>query len=309
MNGANGIAETVTGTPASDGTTASAIDHCAAELAYQGYSILHDVVPHALCDEILAEMTAMAVHWPRALNQSTHGFSTERYFDLLNAAPAFQRIPVLPKLLGTMRAVLGPDCQLGTYGTSSIGPGEPAQVLHCDDGMYGLERPHKNIYCLGVVALTDFTDENGATRVMPFSHEFPDYPPIQSKREVRTRFGNDEASLQAATIAAEMPKGSVCFVLGNTWHGGGANRSAAPRPSMTITFCSGWVRPQENFLMAVAQERAATFAPELQDIIGYRTSRGQLGHIYSADEVLSGPMAHRLRHASVREMLAARGQS
>jgi ectoine hydroxylase-related dioxygenase (phytanoyl-CoA dioxygenase family) len=278
-----------------------------AELRYQGYSIVRDVVPLDLCDALLEEMAVMAGHWPRALNQVTHGFQTERYFDLLNAAPIFQRIPILPKLLGTMRKILGADCQLGTYGTSSIGPGEPAQVLHCDDAMYGLDRPHQNIYCLGVVALTDFSDENGATRVMPFSHEFPDYPPVQSKRLARTPFGTDATALQAATIAAEMPRGSVCFVLGNTWHGGGANRGVTPRPSMTITFCSGWVRPQENFLMAVSQERAATFDPELQAIIGYRTSKGQLGHIYSADEVLSGPMAHVLRHASVRDMLATRG--
>ncbi|MFT3976432.1 MAG: phytanoyl-CoA dioxygenase family protein [Sphingomonas bacterium] len=270
------------------------------ELHYQGYSIVPDMVPIDLCDAILAEMEAMAGQWPRALTQALHGFQTVRYFDLLNAAPVFQRVPVLPGLLGVMREVLGEDCLLGTYGTSAIGPGEPAQVIHTDDGMYGLERPHKNIYCLAVLALTDFTEENGATRIVPFSHEFPDYPPIQSKRLSRTPFATDAKSLEAATIAAEMPKGSACFVLGNTWHGGGANRSMAPRPSITITYCSGWVRPQENFLMAVPQERALGFDPELQAIMGYRTSRGQLGHIYTGEQWQSGPMAQRLLHRTMR---------
>lgn len=273
------------------------VDRCLGELAFQGYSIIENAVPLELCEAILAEMDRMEDFWPRALNQSLHGINTIRYFDLLNADPIFQRVPVTPAILDVMRGVLGSDCLLGTYGTSSIGPGEQAQVIHTDDGMYGLERPHKEIYCLAVVALCDFTADNGGTRVLPFSHQFADYPPVQSKKLANTRFAQNGEALDRATIPAVMPKGCVCFVLGNTWHGGGANISDQPRPSMTVTYVAGWVRSQENHSMAVPQERAATFDPEIQALMGYGLNRRPLGHVYTADDNVSGPMVHRLRHS------------
>lgn len=275
---------------ASDGTA------CVADLMRQGYGVLEGALSTDLCDEIVAETARMAGEWPRVLQQATHGFETVRYFDLLNAAPVFQLPPAIPAVLEIVREVIGSDCLLGTYGTSIIGPGEEAQVIHADDGMYGLPRPHADMYCLVVVALGDFTEENGATRVVPFSHTFEDYPPTQSRKSRRA--AAEALAAEHPSIALEMPKGSVGFVLGNTWHGGGANRSTRPRPAMTITYCSGWVRPQENFQLAVSQERAATFTPDLQALLGYRLGRGNLGHIYTADDHLTGPLAAGVRHPS-----------
>ena len=66
---------------------------------------------------------------------------------------------------------------------------------------------------------------------------------------------------------------------------------------MTLAYSAPWVRPQENFLVAVTQERAATFDPELQALMGYRTGHGSsLGHIYTQPQHWSGPLAHRLVH-------------
>jgi hypothetical protein len=262
--------------------------HHVEELRRTGYSIRPDALTPELCDELVAVIDGMGDRWPRSLVQTFHGYQTVRYFDLLNADPVFQAVPVLPSVLAVVRGVLGADCLLGTYGTVSIGPGERAQAIHADDLLYKLPRPHPDIYCNVMVALSDFTEANGATRLVPGSHRWPEDP------EIRLADG-DTADDRFDTIAAEMPRGSVCFFLGTTYHGGGANRTAQPRHGMTVAYCAGWVRPQENFLVAVAQERAATFDPELQGIMGYRTNRGGiLGHIYTAPEHLSGPLAHRL---------------
>ena len=51
-----------------------------------------------------------------------------------------------------------------------IGPGEVAQVLHHDDGIYPLLRPHPEVVLNTMWALDDFTEANGATRIVAGSH-------------------------------------------------------------------------------------------------------------------------------------------
>lgn len=253
-----------------------------------GFAIVEGALSGELCDALVAELRRMAGVWPRSLVQEFHGRGTVRYFDLLNADPVFRAVPVHPVILPVVRAVLGADCLLGTYGTVSIGPGEKAQAIHADDTLYRLPRPHPDVYLNVMVALSDFTEANGATRLVPGSHRWPEDPELRF-------LPPGESDARFDTIAAEMPRGSVCFFLGTTYHGGGANCTDDIRHGMTVAFCAGWLRPQENFLAAVSQERAATFDPELQGLMGWRTNRGGiLGHIYTQPQHVTGPMAAKL---------------
>jgi ectoine hydroxylase-related dioxygenase (phytanoyl-CoA dioxygenase family) len=120
---------------------------------------------------------------------------------------------------------------------------------------------------------------------VPGSHRWDAYPEIRVMPE-------GEIDDRYPSIPAEMPKGSVCFFLGTTYHGGGANRSADYRHGITIAYCAGWLRPQENYTVAVDQERAATFDPELQAVMGWRAGHdGSLGCIYTQPRHQSGPLA------------------
>jgi hypothetical protein len=256
------------------------IAHHRDALLADGYSIMPDALDPAFCDELVAEFGRMKGVWRRALVQEFHGRNTTRYFDLLNAAPIFQKVPVAPKVLGVVRATLGEDCLLGTYGSVSIGPGEPAQMIHADDSLYRIPRAHPVFFVNVILALSDFTEANGATRLVPGSHawdHYPATPPIYD------------------SIAAETPKGGAIFTLGSIYHGGGANRTQDQvRHGMTVAYVANWVRPQENFQAAVSQERAATFDPELQALMGWRLGPTHVGHIYTALEHLSGPMAEKV---------------
>ena len=266
----------------------AAVERHVAELRRDGYSLRRDAIAPELCDEILTAMERMDGTWGRSLVQSFHGGRTVRYFDLLNADPVFQRLPVHEHVLPVVRAVLGNDCLLSTYGTASIGPGEPAQAIHADDILYRLPRPHRDIFCNVMIALSDFTEENGATRIVPGQPRWDEYPEIRIMPE-------GELDGRYPSIATEMPKGSLCFFLGTTYHGGGANHSDAYRHGITMAYCAGWLRPQENFAVAVDQERAAAFDPDLRGLMGWRPAHnGALGIVYTHPRHFSGPLVRGL---------------
>jgi ectoine hydroxylase-related dioxygenase (phytanoyl-CoA dioxygenase family) len=247
----------------------AAAANCVCDLEAHGYAILEGAVTHDHCDEIVAEIERLEATGAHVLKPNAFtGFNTVRYFDLLNHGEVWQRVATQPTLMPILRSVLGEDMLLSTMGTAVIGPGEPAQPIHRDDALYDIAMPHRHLVCNTMWALTDFTEENGATRVVPDTHRLLKGP---------------KPGVTYNSVAAAMPKGSVCFVLGTCYHGGGANLSQARRWALTINYCAGAVRQQENLMLAVSRERAAGFSPELQDLIGYRTSLRGVGHVNVGD--------------------------
>ncbi|KAI9003991.1 hypothetical protein DFJ74DRAFT_774675 [Hyaloraphidium curvatum] len=255
-------------------------DEVASALLRDGFAILPDAVPPSLCTSLLSHIERyMAGGWHRVLAQDFHGRNTYRFFDLLNADDEWAEVPLLPRVLPVVEKVLGKDMLLGTLGTVSIGPGEKAQAIHADDGLYNQRRPHPEIYVNVILSLSEFTPENGATHVLPGSHRLDRYP---------------DPAATYPTLRASMPPRSALFVLGSTYHGGGANRTSLTRHGVTLAYCAGWVRPQECFLVSVPQDRAARMPERLQRLLGYGFGGwGKLGHIYTREE--RGPLARRIR--------------
>jgi ectoine hydroxylase-related dioxygenase (phytanoyl-CoA dioxygenase family) len=111
--------------------------------------------------------------------------------------------------------------------------------------------------------MTDFTEQNGATRVIPGSNRFDD----------RLRF------TEADTEPAEMTKGSVLFYTGSIYHGGGANRSNSIRTGINITYNVSWLRQEENQYLSVPLEIARTLPVDLLRLMGYRLGAYALGYV------------------------------
>jgi ectoine hydroxylase-related dioxygenase (phytanoyl-CoA dioxygenase family) len=240
-----------------------------AELGAQGYSIMREAIDPAFCDEIVAEIRRLEAIEPPSLRANAFtGYNTVRYFGLLNRGEIWQRVAAHQPLLPVLRGVLGKDMLLSTMGTAVIGPGEPAQPIHRDDELYDIAMPHKNLVCNTMWALSDFTEENGATRVVPGTHRL--LPPAEPGKAYDS-------------IPAVMPKGSVCFVLGTCYHGGGANRTNERRWALTINYCAGCMRQQENLMLSVPRELARAFLPAVQELIGYRMSARNVGHVDARD--------------------------
>jgi ectoine hydroxylase-related dioxygenase (phytanoyl-CoA dioxygenase family) len=238
----------------------------AARVALDGYVLLERAIEPALVAELVAaldrRMAELAV--PFGPNDFL-GTRTRRLFNLLARDPLFARVPLHDAVLPVVERVLDPECLLSSLTAIEMSPGETAQPLHADDGSIPLAKPHSPITCTAIWALTDFTEANGATRLVPGSHR-ADHSPRRDERD-------------AASVPALMPAGSVLVYHGSLWHGGGANASGARRLAIIANYCAGWVRQEECQLLALPREQVATFPPRLQALVGYGTYRGLLGHV------------------------------
>jgi ectoine hydroxylase-related dioxygenase (phytanoyl-CoA dioxygenase family) len=160
-------------------------------------------------------------------------------------------------------AILLPNCasyQLNIAHVLDRGPGSEQQLVHRDEAVWvHLPRPHPEVELASVIALVDFTAENGATRVAPGSHRWP--------------------AARAATpddlVPAEILAGSAVVYLGSTFHAGGANVTAdVHRRGMHVSYCVGWLRTEENQYLATPIDVVRTLPRDAQALLGYAAHDG-----------------------------------
>ena len=230
-----------------------------------GYTIVEGAIEPDLIDGLLDDLDRLVRDLEiTPANNSFEGANTLRVYNLLVHGERFERVPVHPEVLPIVDAILGPGCLVSSLSSIDIRPGETAQPIHADDQLIPIPKPHPPTVCNTMWALTDFTEENGATRIIPGTH-LADCSP---------NYGQEYDS-----IAAEMPKGSVLVWHGSLWHGGGANRSPERRVGIAMNYCAGYIRQQENQQLGIPPEKVRGFPPRLQELVGYGIYMGLIGHI------------------------------
>jgi ectoine hydroxylase-related dioxygenase (phytanoyl-CoA dioxygenase family) len=195
------------------------------------------------------------------------GRRTRRTGGLIARSATARRLITEPLVLGAARAHMSDATAVQLHLTQliAIGPEEPAQIVHRDQWAFDFF-PFPTgfaVQCNTMWAVTDFTEDNGATRVIPGSHLFDD----------RLRF------TEADTEPAEMTCGSVLFYTGALYHGGGANRSQGMRVGANITYARGWVRQEENQYLTVPPEVARELSDDLLRLMGYARGAYALGYV------------------------------
>jgi ectoine hydroxylase-related dioxygenase (phytanoyl-CoA dioxygenase family) len=234
-------------------------------IAEDGYTVLEDVIELDPLDEIDAELKRLEVELDVVpADNRFEGLRTVRIYNLLVHGTTFEAIPVHPSVLPIVEGVLDDGLLISSLSSIAIGPDEEQQMLHADDQLIPLPRPHVPIICNTMWAITDFTEENGATRLVPGSHLWPNAPGYPEHHE---------------SIPAEMSRGSVLVWVGSLWHGGGANTTKERRIGIAMNYCAGFIRQQENQQLGIPRDVARNFAPRLQELVGYSVYRGLIGHI------------------------------
>lgn len=162
-----------------------------------------------------------------------------------------------PLYLGLCDRLLLPNCasyQLNYSHIFDIGPGARAQPLHRDGLCWSYLPRTFEVEVASIVALSDFTADNGATLAIPGSHRWP---------------GEKELRYEDA-VPAVMPAGSALLYLGSTAHAGGDNHTEdRRRRGMHVSFCLGWLRTEENNYIAAPLAQARHYPPRVQALLGY----------------------------------------
>ncbi|MDP6876021.1 MAG: phytanoyl-CoA dioxygenase family protein, partial [Alphaproteobacteria bacterium] len=181
------------------------------KLERDGFTVLENVIPNDLLAELKAALAEIEqAHEFGYRDTAFEGTRTTRIYNLLGYHPAFAKIPIFDGTLPLVERMLDPGLQLSSLSAICPGPGQVPQPLHSDSQMIPLPRPHLPIAVNSMWALSDFTEANGATRIVPGSHNFDHDPDYDGSYE---------------TVCAEMPAGSVLVWYSTLWHGGGHNQS------------------------------------------------------------------------------------
>lgn len=248
------------------------------ELLRNGYVILPRAISDPTAQSISDELAPHFSATPKCIGDF-YGWKTTRVGGLLSKAPSTKALVLHPDVLAITRAALQPSCdciQVNLTQAIRVHPQERAQAPHRDEEMWPNE-PKLRPWLINVMwPLTDFTEENGATRLWPGSH-------------------NDKLDRgidPAQSVAAEMQPGDALIFLGALTHGAGANHSRAPRDGIIVSYCLGWLKQYENAFLTYPPAIARDFPPELQRLIGYQIHRPNLGGWEGQDPAVALQGAH-----------------
>jgi len=229
-----------------------------------GALILDDVLTGAQVDQVQAEIDPYVAATADGRDRFT-GYQTTRTGALAARSPACRELIMHPAILAACDAFLKRACdryQLHLTQVIRIRPGQPRQPLHRDRLAWGGFLKDVEPQLNTIWAITDFTEANGATQVVPGSPAWP-----ESRRAEPHEVG-----------FAEMRRGSVLVYSGSVIHGGGENGSGADRVGINITYCLGWLRQEENQYLSCPPAIARTLDPKLQALLGYAMGSYALGY-------------------------------
>ncbi len=211
----------------------------------------------------------------------------QRVWMLVNKGQVFLDVlshPLARELVGHL---LGEHYLLSSYTANIANPGGVAMKLHTDQwwmpaptrrerrplpiGSMRRDRFDEDpkepsmvtvTACCNIMwMLDDFSEENGATRIVPGSH-------------LKGRQPDPERDVDVSTVGAVGPAGSAMVFDGRLWHGTGANTGNSRRMGLLTTFCGPQLRPQENFCVGTRPEVLRAASPDLLELLGFRVWSG-----------------------------------
>lgn len=201
------------------------------------------------------------------------GLSTRRTGSPLPRSATFRTIAMHPAVMAAGEHVLGhaSGWRFSAAEYIEIGPGEAPQRLHRDRWKYDMVEFPEEVELNGMWAVTDFSEANGATRIIPGSHRWP----------------ADERPDPGDAVPAEMSQGALLLYTGSVYHGGGPNRTGEWRRGLSLQHAVSWLTQSTNQFLECPPEVVATWPDELVRFIGYARAGNGLGYWRDSEDPMS----------------------
>ena len=232
-----------------------------ASIEEHGYVVVEDLLSQSELDLIRKQAAPHLTHFGR---NPLEGVQTKRVYSVMSKTSACNPLADSARVQCILDAMLQPNYLLSMFQIIEIHPGEQAQLLHYDDSFYPVPRPRPPISVASILAVDDFTSDNGGTVIVPGSHKWPD--------------GRRPTS-EDPMVSLEMKAGSAVIFAGTLWHGGGANRTEKARLAVTCQYCEPWARTQENMCLAVPRSVVRELSGGLQRMLGYSVHAPFMGNV------------------------------
>ena len=187
-------------------------------------------------------------------------------WNLINKGDCFLKLIDHPKILPLIQHIIGERVCLCSMGAHMNGSGNERMALHQDQWPL-VPHPMDFAFMANVMYLiSDNSEENGGTRLIPGSHKWPllDY-----------KTANSEA-VQKMAVSLNAPKGTAIVWEGRVWHGNGLNRSGSIRSNISTAFLQPWVKPQEYHQYSIRDEVIERLSAKQKHILGF-SAFGTLG--------------------------------
>ncbi|MDX1875290.1 phytanoyl-CoA dioxygenase family protein [Mycolicibacterium sp. 120266] len=262
-------------------------------LREDGYVIIDNLVPASHMDRVAEELSPYIEGTAYGADDFL-GVKTRRTGSLIARSVAARELVAHPTVLSVAGDYLSHASKFQLHLTQviSIGPGSPAQAIHRDElawDFFPFPADYQ-VQCNTLWAMSDYTAEMGATRVVPGSH----------------LLGTNEKFSQEDSLPAEMERGSVLLYNGKIYHGGGANTTTDKvRQAINITYAVGWVRQEENQYLSTPMEIARTLDDDLLKLMGYQLGCFAIGYVGDVADPLSVVRDDVTGHLSIEDMKSA----
>lgn len=217
------------------------------QLDRDGFLPLHNILSAQQIRDIITSTDKMiAIEGADAGKEVHQEAGTTRLSDLVNKDPIFEVCFTHPRVLAAISHVLGGNLKLSSLNYRAALPGSGLQGLHADWG--GAVAANDYYVCNSIWLLDDFTESNGATRIVAGS---------QRSRKIPRDVMADPTQAHPDEILLTAPAGTVVIFNSHTWHGGTLNRTDRPRRAMHSYFTR---RDQQQQLDQKAYIRPETYA-------------------------------------------------
>jgi hypothetical protein len=219
------------------------------ELRDQGYTIVKDVAPAELMDDLRSVIHTFAGETEGPAKDYAAAM-------LLGRHPVIDEIATLPKLLAVTEASVGQGFRAGQFIGSIKREGDPALGLHADQNWIPAPFPEHNCVLTFCIPCEGMTAQGGATTIVPGS---------QSLRRHPTKEELEDPEL----IPIEVDKGSVAVWDGSVWHASGPRTIPGTRTVLHATYQRLYTQPIDNYTHLLEDTAyVAKASPEMLSLLG-----------------------------------------